>query len=69
MKQDIVIAMLSLVGTLVGSYFANSKSTALIIYRLEQLEEKVHKHNNVIERMTIAELKIKALEDEKEINS
>lgn len=29
---------------------ANRKSSALIAYRLEQLEEKVNKHNNVIER-------------------
>jgi hypothetical protein len=41
---------LSLVGTLAGAYLANKKSTALIAYRLEQLEEKVNKHNSVIER-------------------
>lgn len=38
MSSEIIIALLSLVGTLVGSYFANRKSTALIAYRLEQLE-------------------------------
>ena len=30
--------------------FASRKSTALIAYRLEQLEEKVNKHNQVVER-------------------
>jgi hypothetical protein len=50
MGEGIIIAVLSLLGTLGGSYFAQRKSTALISYRLEQLEEKVHKHNNLIEK-------------------
>lgn len=50
MNDTIIVALLSLVGTLAGSYFASRKSTALIAYRLEQLEEKVNKHNQVVER-------------------
>ena len=50
MNETLIVAILSLVGTLSGAYLANKKSTALIAYRLEQLEEKVNKHNNVIER-------------------
>lgn len=50
MTDTIIVALLSLAGTLAGAYLANKKSTALIAYRLEQLEEKVNKHNNVIER-------------------
>ena len=41
---------LALIGTLVGTYFANRKSAALIAYRLEELEKKVQAHNNLIER-------------------
>lgn len=48
--ETVIVAAISLVGTLAGSYFSNKKSTVLIAYRLEQLEEKVNKHNNVIER-------------------
>lgn len=48
--STIIVAALALVGTLVGSYFSNNKTTALVIYRLEQLEEKVAKHNNLVER-------------------
>lgn len=48
--NEIIIAALSLVGTLAGAYLANRKSSALIAYRLEQLEKKVDKHNSVIER-------------------
>ena len=50
MTEAIIAAVLGLVGTLAGSYFANRKSTALVIYRLEQLEQKVSKHNNLVER-------------------
>ena len=46
----IVVGVLSLCGTLGGAYFANRKSAALVAYRLEQLENKVNKHNSVIER-------------------
>lgn len=50
MTETIIVAILSLLGTLCGAYFANRKSSALIAYRLEQLEIKVDKHNTVIER-------------------
>jgi hypothetical protein len=50
MSETIIVAILSLVGTLGGSYLAFRKSTALIAYRLEQLEIKVNKHNNLVER-------------------
>lgn len=50
MTEGIIIAILSLVGTLAGSYFSNRAGQKLIAYRLEQLEMKVDKHNRVIER-------------------
>lgn len=50
MTETIIVAVLSLLGTLCGAYFANRRSAALIAYRLEQLEGKVAKHNGVIER-------------------
>lgn len=50
MSETIIVAVLSFMGTLGGAYFANRKSSALIAYRLEQLENKVNKHNNIIER-------------------
>lgn len=36
--------------SLIGVYFANRKSAALMEYRLHQLELKVDKHNQVVER-------------------
>lgn len=47
---SIIVAALALAGTLAGSWLANRKSAALIAYRLEELEKKVDKHNQVIER-------------------
>ena len=54
MESIIVAAItggLALMGTLAGTYFANRKSSALIAYRLEELEKKVQAHNNLVERM------------------
>lgn len=64
MTEAIIVAVLGLVGTLAGSYFANRKSTALVIYRLEQLEQKVSKHNNLVERTYALEESV-ALMDER----
>lgn len=54
MTDAIIVAIitggLSLTGTLFGSYLSHKKSIALILYRLEQLEDKVNKHNNLIDR-------------------
>lgn len=47
---EIIVGALALVGTLGGAYLANRKNAALLAYRLEQLEEKVEKHNKVVER-------------------
>ena len=49
--ESIIVAALALIGTLAGTYFANRKASALIAYRLEQLEKKVQAHNNLVERM------------------
>ena len=50
MITELIIGILSPVCALLGVYFANRKSSALIAYRLEQLEGKVQAHNNLIER-------------------
>ena len=49
-SEGIVIAILSLVGTLAGRYFSNRAGQKLIAYRIEQLELRVAKHNEVVER-------------------
>lgn len=50
MGESIMVALLGFLGTLLGAYASNRKAAALTAYRLEQLEAKVNKHNQVIER-------------------
>lgn len=59
MSETIIVALIAFAGTLAGSFLAQRKTTALIAYRLEQLERKVDKHNNMIERTYILEEKMK----------
>jgi hypothetical protein len=51
MSEAVVVAVLALVGNLIGSY-ATSQKTA---WRIEQLEKKVELHNSVVERVAIME--------------
>ena len=48
--SEVITAALSLVGTLVGTLGGIALSSNLTNYRIEQLEKKVEKHNNLITR-------------------
>ena len=50
MTTEVIVALIALCGSLCGSWLANRKTLSLMLYRLEQLEKKVDKHNGVIER-------------------
>jgi len=50
METEIIVALLGLVGTLTGSFLGVLAASRLTNYRLQQLEEKVAKHNHIIER-------------------
>lgn len=50
MDDTIIVALLSLAGTLLGTLGGIVASQKLVAYRLEQLEKKVQAHNNLIER-------------------
>lgn len=50
MQPEIVVALLSLIGTLAGSLIGVLASNKLTNYRIEQLEAKVAKHNSLVER-------------------
>lgn len=62
--QAIVVAILGMIGALGGSWIANRKSTALIEYRLKELEEKVNKHNSLIERTYQLEKQVAIIQEE-----
>lgn len=50
MTEAIIVSLITGVFALLGTYLANRKAASLIEYRLSELEKKVDKHNNVIER-------------------
>ena len=50
MNETVLVGLLSRTGTLIGSLGGIVASNRLTAFRLEQLEEKVNKHNLVIER-------------------
>lgn len=50
MSETIIVAVISLFGTLGGSLIGVLASNKLTNYRIEQLEKKVEKHNNLVER-------------------
>lgn len=52
MTETIIVALIGFAGTLAGSLLGILTAQKLTQYRLAQLEEKVNKHNNLIERMT-----------------
>lgn len=54
------MALLSMVGTLVGSIIGVLTANKLTTFRIEQLEKKVEKHNNLVERMALVEASTKS---------
>ena len=60
----IIVAILSLIGTLVGTLGGILAANKLTLYRIEQLEKKVEKHNNVVERMYNLETRVAVDEEE-----
>ena len=60
----IIVGVLALAGTLIGSVMSNNKTQALVTYRLQQLEEKVNKHNNLVERMYSLEERQAVMEEQ-----
>ena len=56
MTPMVIVAILSLCGTMFGSIAGIMTANRLTTYRISQLEEKVDKHNNVVERVALLEL-------------
>lgn len=61
MNSEILVAGLSLAGTLLGSLGGILASSKLTAYRLSQLESKVDKHNRFGERIPVLEEKLKVV--------
>lgn len=61
MDTNVVVAMLSLVGTLGGSLGGILVSSKLTNYRLQQLENRVAEHNHFAQRLPVIEEQIKVI--------
>mgnify|MGYP002580046260 CR=1 FL=1 len=57
---SLAVAGMSLIGTLAGTFGGILVSNKLTTYRIEQLEKKVEKHNNLVERMQAVEDRAKS---------
>lgn len=51
MSETVLVAILALIGTMVGTFGGILTANKLTTYRLEQLEKRVDKHNGVIDRV------------------
>lgn len=64
MNETVIVAILSLIGTLIGSLGGILAANKLTNYRIKKLEEKVEKHNQVVERVYRLE-SLEAVNEEK----
>ena len=63
MNSEVAVAVLALIGTLSGTFGGIITSSKLTAYRIQQLEQKVDKHNNSAERIPIIEERFSVLEN------
>ena len=61
MDNTVIVALISLIGTLAGSLGGILVSSKLTAYRIEQLEKRVAEHNNFAKRMPVVEEQIKVI--------
>lgn len=71
MSSTVVASIIALVGTIISAIVSvviclitQSKTTALMEYRMDKVEEKMDKHNSMIERMFKAEAEIKSIKED-----
>lgn len=51
MTDTVIVGFISLLGTVIGTLGGIVASSKMTLYRIEQLEEQVKKHNNLVERV------------------
>ena len=67
---QILVAVISglcvAIPSVIATISSNKRNNDLVIYRINELDKKVHEHNNLIERMYRAESDIKLLKEKEE---
>ena len=61
METDVIVALIALAGTVLGSGGGVLVSSKLTAYRLQQLEKRVAEHNQYARRMPVVEEQIKVI--------
>lgn len=61
MGSEIIVALIALSGTALGTFAGIATNSKLTNYRIQQLEKKVDKHNNAVERTMILEEQMKVV--------
>lgn len=59
MSEQLITSLIAVAGTIIGSFAGILTSSRLTIYRLSRLEEKVERHNQVVERVFRLEESVK----------
>ncbi len=62
METEVIVSFITLCGSALGTFAGIAVNSKLTNFRLEQLEKKVNKHNNVIERTVKLEERVGALD-------
>ncbi len=68
MSTEIIISLLSLAGTFIGSLAGILTANKLTNYRISQLEKRVNQHNNLIDRTYGLEQKCAILENRQRVS-
>ena len=61
----IVSGLCVAVPSIVATVSANKRNNDLVLYRINELDQKVHEHNNLIDRMYKVENRVTLLEENK----
>lgn len=62
METEVLVSLITLCGSALGTFAGIAVNSKLTNFRIEQLEKKVNKHNNVIERTGKLEERVGALD-------
>ena len=66
MSEAVIVAVLGFLGTVIGSVIGVLTANRLVNYILEQLEKKVDKHNNLVERTYHLEQDVELLKKDRD---
>lgn len=64
MSDNIISALIGIIPTIIVAVFSIVSNNQVIKVRIDELERKVEKHNQIVERMYKAESDIKVLQEE-----